>query len=126
MRVRLLFVPVVLFGGLACADIALVSHGRPDVVSPRVLSDGGTGAYGLGSLYQVGPTTAALFANVRTIGVGHHDFEDGTDAFLFDSLPELARRAPIVLSRNEWEQEADGKFPVAHSGPVLFSHLYPR
>ena len=51
MTVRLLFAPIVLLGGMVCADIALVSHGRPDVVLPRVLFDGGTGAYGIGTLY---------------------------------------------------------------------------
>lgn len=119
MTVHALFAPIVLLGGMVCADIALVSHGPPDVVHPRVVFDGGTGAYGIGTLYQVGPTTAALFANVRTVGVGHHDFEDGTDAFLFDSLRELAHTPSVVLSRNEREKGPDGKSRLVVKFPVI-------
>lgn len=118
MRIPPALALIVLFGGVAGAGVALVSHGPPDVVSPPMMFEGGTGVYGIGTMYQVGPTTAALFANVRTVGVGHHDFEDGTDAFLFDSLRELAHASPVVLSRNEREKGPAGasrlivKFPV--------------
>jgi len=62
--------------------------------------------YGLGFPFQVAPRLAGLLCNVRTVGAGHWDFEDGTDLLLFDSLPGLGAASALVLSRNETTLDA--------------------
>lgn len=100
--------------------LVMVTHSPPAVSLPRQTTAGQPGRYGLGFPLQLGPTTAALLANVRTIGEGRWDYEDGTDAFVFDDLRAVARGGPLVLSRNEHEQDAETgrnrvivKFPVS-------------
>lgn len=103
----------------AKGGIALITHGAPDVTVPHATSEGGPGAYGIGTLYQLDPVTVALFANVRTIGVGHHDFEDGTDALLFRALHDLPAATPVPLSRNEEETGPDGERRLVVKFPLI-------
>lgn len=86
--------------------VMLVTHGPPAVTLVAHTSEGVPGAYGIGVPMQVGPRTAALLCNVRTIGPGRGDYEDGTDAFVFDDLREVAAGGPVRICRNEQETDA--------------------
>ena len=56
--------------------------------------------YGLGSVMQVSRDKCLLIANRRALGVPIVDFEDGADAFAFDSLEDLTEEAAIPLLHN--------------------------
>ena len=118
-------VPILAVAAMAAAPqaavggIALITHGTPDVTVPHSTSGGVPAAYGIGTVYQLGPDTAALFTNLRTIGVGHHDFEDGTDAVLFRALHELPTATPVPLSRNEEETKPDGEKRLVVKFPLI-------
>lgn len=86
--------------------ITLVTHSPPAVTLVAETSEGVPGAYGIGVPMQVGPRTAVLLCNVRTIGAGRHDHEDGTDAFTFGDLGEVAAGGPVQVCRNEHETDA--------------------
>lgn len=114
---------LVIVAGVAAAaeapGLVMVTHGPPAVTVPATSTDNQPVRYGIGFPMQVGPTTAALLCNLRTIGEGRGDHEDGTDAFLFDDVRAVAQGGPVVLSRNERERD-DGagrpriiiKFPL--------------
>ncbi len=57
--------------------------------------------YGYGSFLQVSPTHVAAIVNRRVTGESVVDFEDGTDAIVFDHLDRLDARNAIPLSRSE-------------------------
>ena len=53
--------------------------------------------------FQVSPTQAALFCNVREAMAQGVDFEVGNDVMVFSSLAELADAVPVVANRNNVE-----------------------
>src|SRR5688572_5598160 len=57
--------------------------------------------YGVGTLFQVGPTTAALCCCLRVEGMPVGDFEDGSDVLLFDNISDIGAARAIPISRNE-------------------------
>lgn len=96
-----------LAGELRAADapIGVVTRGGPDLVLPTSSTDNLPVRYGLGFPVQLGPQTAGLLCNLRVVGVGRTDYEDGTDLFVFDDLGKIAQGGPIPLSRNEKERD---------------------
>jgi hypothetical protein len=56
--------------------------------------------YGVPALYQVSPTAALCIANIRVIGAGQVDFENGADAIVFDSLDAIDATKAVPLVRN--------------------------
>jgi len=99
--------------------ITAVTHNGPALVQPTNDTDGQTGRYGLGYVFQVGPSTAAVSCNVRTVGVGHWDFENGTDFIVFDDIASISRQAPLVIARNEEDVDpATGKRRVTVNYPI--------
>ena len=106
--------------GQAAERIVMITHGPPDVSLPRESTDNIPARYGIGLPLQVSATQAAVFCNLRTIGPGHWDYEDGTDVFVFDSLSALPRAKPIAISRNEKRADAkSGKARVIVKFPVV-------
>ncbi len=104
----------------APAEIVMITHGPPDVSLPRETTDNRPARYGIGLPLQVSATEAAIFCNLRTIGPGYSDYEDGTDVLVFDSLSALHTAEPVAISRNEKRTDAKTgkprvvvKFPVA-------------
>ncbi len=97
-----------LFGGLANAapaaprtGITAVTKGPADVTVPPNVPPGEARRYGLGTPFQVGPRTAGIFCNLRVEGVAVGDFEDGTDAILFDDVSDIRADRAIPVTRNE-------------------------
>jgi hypothetical protein len=106
-------------GGLRAADgpIGVITRGAPDVVLPASSTAGLTVRYGLGFPVQLGPKTAGLLCNLRVVGVGRTDYEDGTDVFVFDDLGKVGEGGPTPISRNEKEQDpatGEGRFIVKY------------
>jgi hypothetical protein len=112
-------------GRLQAAEgpIGEVTRGLPDVSLPKNSTDNLPARYGLGYPVQVGPTTAALFCNLRLIGPRRTDYEDGTDAFIFDDLRCVGIGGPTPISRNEKEKDAETgepRFIVKYPAAVGF------
>ncbi len=104
----------------ASAGIVMITHGPPDVSLPRETRDGKPVRYGIGFPLQLSATKAAIFCNLRAIGPGYSDYEDGTDVLIFDSMKALRTAKPVAISRNEKRIDAETgkariivKFPVA-------------
>lgn len=96
-----------------------VTKTGPTLVQPVEQTEGQTCRYGLGFVFQIGPQTAAVSVNVRTAGVGHWDFENGSDIVVFDDLANVAARPPIVCARNTTDTDPQtGKRRVAIHYPV--------
>lgn len=100
--------------------LTMVTHGRPVATAPSDTMGNQLTRYGLGFPLQVGPTTGALLCNRRTIGEGRADYEDGTDAFVFDGLWSVAAAGAVPLARNEEERDGETgqarviiKFPLS-------------
>ena len=85
----------------AQGQVTMVTHGPPDMSLPRHTTDDQPARYGIGLPFQVSATGAALFCNLRTIGHGRGDYEDGTDVFVFDDLSAIAHTEAAEISRNE-------------------------
>jgi hypothetical protein len=105
------------------APIGVITRGGPDVVLPQSSTDSLPVRYGLGFVAQVGPRAAALFANLRVIGKGRTDFEDGCDAFVFGDLAGLKKAKPGAIIRNEHERDAAtgaARFVVKYPAAVGF------
>jgi len=75
--------------------------------------------YGLGFPFQVAPTQAALFCNVRVEGVAAVDYENGTDVVVFDSLAGMGTAKPLAIARNERLTDADGKARLVVKFPII-------
>jgi len=95
--------------------------GAPAVLrQPAGGADGQVLMYGLGYVLQVAPRKAAVLCNVRTVGSGHWDFEDGTDAIVFDSLATITRRKAVVVARNTQDVDPEtGRPRVAVHYPIV-------
>jgi hypothetical protein len=66
-----------------------------------------THIYGVPTLYQLSPTAALCIANIRVIGAGQVDFENGADALVFDSLGAIDAAKAVPLVRNETVVDPD-------------------
>lgn len=100
------------------APIGVITRGGPDLVLPQSSTGNYTVRYGLGFPVQLGPQTAGVFCNLRVVGVGRTDYEDGTDILVFDALDKIAQGPPVAISRNEKEQ-------AATTGEARFIAKYP-
>ncbi len=116
-----------LFGGLANAapaaprtGITAVTKGPADVTVPPNVPPGEARRYGLGTPFQVGPRTAGIFCNLRVEGVAVGDFEDGTDAILFDDVSDIRADRAIPVTRNTPGCEAGGRFRTSARRHGLF------
>ncbi len=78
-----------------------MTTGPPDVAIPPDQPADEIWRYGLTFPFQVSSDTAAIFCNLR--GQSGHDFEIGTDVFLFRNLSGLQEREAIPISRNHEE-----------------------
>jgi hypothetical protein len=97
-----------------------VGKGGPTLTEPTAETGGQLLRYGLGFVLQVGPRKAAVLANVRTVGKGHWDFEDGTDAVVFDDLATVGQQKAVVCARNAEQINADtGRKRVAVTYPIV-------
>jgi hypothetical protein len=104
--------------------ITHVTRGGAVLVKPEDSRGNTVLRYGLGMVFQVGPNTAAVSCNVRTVGVGHWDFEDGTDVVVFDDLATIGNRKPLVCARNEEDRDpATAKKRVAVTYPIQVGFL---
>ena len=97
------------------------SRARLGTIAERKAPNGDRMLYGLGYCLQVGPTTAAVLVNrnVYSSQVGVWDFEDGVDAFLIDSLEDLATAKPIPVIRSGAEPDPDS------GGRMRYHNRYP-
>jgi hypothetical protein len=103
----------------SAAVITGVSRSGPTFAAPGGDAKGQTLMYGLGLVFQVGPRTAAVSCNIRTIGTGHWDFENGTDMVVFDDLATMGRQKRIAVARNEEDRNpATGKKRIAVTYPI--------
>jgi hypothetical protein len=75
--------------------------------------------YGVPTLYQVSPTAVACVANIRVIGVGQVDFENGADAILFDSLDSIdaAKAVPLVRNRTAVDPDTGERIVLVMHAP---------
>jgi hypothetical protein len=90
--------------------LASVTQGPADLTIPADVPAGEAQRYGLGFPFQVGPTTAALWVNLRQEGTGVGDFENGSDVVLFSDLAAISGVAAVRLTRNEkWTTPAGEK-----------------
>jgi len=102
----------------ACAQITSVTTGPVDLATPPDSRPDAVLAYGLGFPFQVSPTQAALFCNVRVEGVNMWDYENGTDVIVLDDLAAIKSAGAVAISRNERRTEGEGgerlvlKFPM--------------
>jgi hypothetical protein len=104
----------------AAGSITAVTRHEPALTQPTAAVEGQVTRYGLGFAFQVGPTTAAIACNVRTAGVGHWDYEDGSDIILFDDLATLGQQKAIVCARNQTATDpATGKKQVTVNYPAI-------
>ena len=78
-----------------------MTTGPPDVAIPPDQPADEIWRYGLTFPFQISSDTAAIFCNLR--GQSGHDFEIGTDVFLFQNLSGLQEREAIPISRNHEE-----------------------
>jgi hypothetical protein len=102
------------------SGITKVSHLGPALTEPDDSTKDQVIRYGLGFILQVAPRTAAVLCNVRTIGEGHWDWENGADAVVFDDLATIGRQKRLTLTRNEYDQNpATGKKRVAVTYPTV-------
>jgi hypothetical protein len=85
--------------------IKSVTQGDADLRELAAPSAGQVERYGLGEPVQIGPSTAALFCNRRTIGGGHWDYEDGTDVLIFNDLDAIAAAPTTTVAANETEPD---------------------
>jgi hypothetical protein len=118
-------------GEVRAADgpIGVITRGLPDVVLPANSTEGLPTRYGLGFPVQLGPRTAGLFCNLRVVGVGRTDYEDGTDVFVFDDPANVSKGGPTPISRNEKEKDAatgEARFIVKYPAQVGFWPLEAR
>lgn len=70
------------------------------LVAPPDSRPGAELCYGFACPLQVGPTTAALFCNIRPAATPGLDFEGGGDIVLFDDTERVPTEAAIPFSRN--------------------------
>ena len=101
------------------SGITKVSNHGPALTEPGDSTKDQPLRYGLGYILQVAPRTAAVLCNIRTIGTGHWDWENGSDAVVFDDLATVGQRKPVILTRNKYDQNpATGKRRVAVTYPT--------
>lgn len=99
--------------------VEAATRSRPALAAPDDDAKGHTLKYGLGQIFQVAPRTAAVSCNVRTIGTGHWDFENGTDVIVFNNIATIGRQKPFVVARNEEDQNpTTGKKRIAVTYPI--------
>jgi hypothetical protein len=58
-------------------------------------------AYGIGYPFQLAPTRAGMFLNMRGCGIDVQDFEAGIDLVMFDRLDAISEDRTLVITRNE-------------------------
>ena len=92
--------------------LKLNTGGRPRLM--RVTQNDGVqeGVYGMGRIVQLDSTHAAVIANVRVVESDAVDFEDGSDAIIFDSLKRFDPSQATILSTNESVVVAGSSQPV--------------
>ena len=101
------------------SGILQVSHGGPVLTEPSDSSEQEVLRYGLGVVFQVAPRTAAVMCNVRSVGEGHWDWENGTDVVVFDDLTTIAQQRRIPVARNKRDQNpSTGQNRVAVTYPI--------
>lgn len=81
-----------------------MSLGQPPLRLPATPTGDVPGVYGLGVPFQLSPTQAGLFCNLRGVGVPVIDFELGTDVLVFDRLEAIRETNASILSRNEHDR----------------------
>ncbi len=101
------------------AQITAVTAGAADLATPLDSTEKAPLAYGLGFPFQVAPTQAAIFCNVRVEGVDQWDFENGTDVIIFDDLAAISAKNAVAISRNEHPTGADGKPRIVLKFPMI-------
>lgn len=105
---------------IGLSTITGVTRSTPALTQPGPSVHGQVTRYGLGFVFQVGPTTAAVSCNIRIVGPGRVDFEDGTDVIVFDELTAIASQRAVVCARNdEHTDPATGRRRVAVNYPIV-------
>jgi hypothetical protein len=92
--------------GRACSDrpgrgITGVTAGPRDLVFPSDAPSGQQWVYQCGFPFQISPTEAALFCNIRVCGTRIVDIEAGTDVVIFDRLDRIGPERATPLLRIE-------------------------
>ncbi len=90
-----------------------------DIITPPNVPEGEVWRYGLGFPFQISPTEAGLFVNIRMEGSGNIDFEIGSDLILFDDMDKITTDRAIALSRYERIKDKGKGSLIVRKGPVL-------
>ncbi|MFV1981313.1 MAG: sugar-binding protein, partial [Rhodothermia bacterium] len=96
-----------------------VTTGPADLTAPPSAPEDEVWRYGVGFPIQIGPTQAALMANIRMIGSGNIDFEIGTDVIVFDDLDDITAESAIPISRYERRVDPEHGDIIVRKGPVI-------
>jgi hypothetical protein len=83
-----------------------ITHGKAHLVSPLTTPAGEVWKYGVSFPFQVSPTEAGLFTNVR--GSRGLDYEVGNDIIIFDNLSDIDLKRAVIASRNAIEPNPNG------------------
>ena len=94
---------------------------RPcQLMAPTGLSEGQACRYGLTVPFQISPTEAGLFANIRYPGARIVDWEYGNDVIVFDNLDSVDSGRVFPLNRTREDRHPEtGKTVLMHRGPFI-------
>lgn len=88
-------------GSASTGILHVTRHGRA-LAFPPDMPAGACWPYGMGVPFQLGPTTVAMFANIRHDTAPVDDLEVGSDLLIFDQLEEPARWQVQPMARMEF------------------------
>ena len=83
-----------------------ITRGKADLVSPPTAPSGEVWKYGVSYPFQVSPTEAGLFTNIR--GSRGLDYEVGNDIIIFDDLSDIDLERAVIAARNAIEPNPNG------------------
>ena len=102
------------------SSITGITHRPRTLGQPAGQPEGARWYYGLAIPMQVSSTKAALLVNIRDVGsrgADHVDFEQGSDAIVFDRVDAIDPARAVSLSRNHEEQH-----PRARETCIMVKH----
>ena len=79
-----------------------ITRGKADLVSPPTAPSGEVWKYGVSYPFQVSPTEAGLFTNIR--GSRGLDYEVGNDIIIFDDSSDIHLERAVISARNAIER----------------------
>ena len=79
-----------------------MTHGKARLVAPLTTPTGKVWKYGVSYPFQVSPTEAGLFTNIR--GSKGLDYEVGNDIIIFDDSSDIHLERAVISARNAIER----------------------